>query len=59
MNVALPDTAPAPYGPARCPKCGSTRTSVTARVIEDAKELSLFRCETCDFRFTHLSSAES
>jgi len=32
---------------------------MTAEVNEDAHQLSLFRCDVCDFRFTHLSSSES
>ena len=43
----------------RCPKCGSDRTAITARLDEEAHNLSLYRCETCGFRFSQLTSAES
>jgi transposase-like protein len=60
QDPMLPDAAALPGAESKvCPKCGSGRTPVTAHVTEDDHHLSLFRCETCGFRFSRLTSAES
>jgi hypothetical protein len=59
-DATLADAAALPRAESRvCPKCGSARTAITANLTEEAHHLSLFRCETCGFRFSHLTSAES
>ena len=59
-DPSLVDTATLPRAESRvCPKCGSARTAITANVTEEAHHLSVFRCEICGFRFSHLTSAES
>jgi hypothetical protein len=35
-----------------CPKCGSIRTVVTASIVDDAGNLTLYSCGTCDHRFS-------
>ena len=35
-----------------CPKCGSSRTAVTVSIEDDAVNLTLYSCGTCDHRFS-------
>jgi DNA-directed RNA polymerase subunit RPC12/RpoP len=35
-----------------CPKCGSGRTVITASIVDDAGNLTLYSCGTCDHRFS-------
>jgi DNA-directed RNA polymerase subunit M/transcription elongation factor TFIIS len=59
-DSGLADAPALPRAESRvCTKCGSARTAITANLTEEAHHLSLFRCEICGFRFSHLTSAES
>ena len=38
--------------PVACPKCGSSRTAVTVNIVDDAGNLTLYSCGTCEHRFS-------